>query len=215
MSRNRGGSLGRWLFLQPYCIPCRRPARWVPHRPLPSAGFSLPELLLVLLLSAGLAALILQALSAESRAAQRLGRLLRERQLGLRALELVRQELLVAQASSVELRWDPGCSLAGRRVVLQLQTTAGVITYSQGPAPSAIWHGAVLMRCGPAYGLAGELSGGQPQNRVLLDGLPADAGGLALIPGGSPGVLQLQLGRQLQGAPALQLELPVLAPFEL
>jgi type II secretory pathway pseudopilin PulG len=179
---------------------------------LPVAGFSLPELLLVLLLSAGLAALILQALSAESRAAQRLGQLLRERQLGLRALELVRQELLLAEASSVELRWDPGCSLAGRRVALQLQTTAGVITYSQGPAPSAIWRGAVLMRCGPAYGLAGELSGGQPQNRVLLDGLPADAGGLALIPGGSPGVHQLLLERQLLGAPPLRLELPVLAP---
>ncbi len=45
------------------------------------------------------------------------------------------------------------------------------ITYSIGTAPSAIWRGKGLMRCGPAYGLAGELSSGAAQNRVVLDGL--------------------------------------------
>jgi len=41
-----------------------------------------------------------------------------------------------------------------------------------GPAPSAIWRGRVLMRCGPAYGLDGRLSAGSaPQNRVVIDGL--------------------------------------------
>lgn len=186
---------------------CRLPLarRW-------TAGFSLVELLVVLVLSAGLAAVLLQALAAESRAAQRLGQLLRERQLGLRALELVRQELLLAQASSVERRWDPGCSLGERLVVLQLQTPAGVITYSQGAAPSPIWRSPVLMRCGPAYGLAGELSSGQPQNRVLLDGLPPQAGGLALVAVPGSGAQLLVLERQPQGASLLRLELPVLAP---
>lgn len=190
----------------------RRPADGRCSRVCSAApGFSLLELLLVLALAGGLAALMLEALSAESRAAQRLGQLWRERQLGLRALELVRQELLQAAATSTTLQWDPGCSLAGRTVVLQLQTPSGVITYTQGPAPSAIWRGAVLMRCGPAYGLAGELSAGLPQNRVLLDGLPA-AAGLELTASASPGVHQLLLERQLADGRRLTLELPVLVP---
>lgn len=187
----------------------RRHGGW---RRATSPGFTLVELLVVLSLAGMLAALMLQALTAESRAAQRLGQLWRERQLGLRALELVRQELLLASAWSAELRWDPGCGLADRTVVLQLHTAAGVITYSQGPAPSPIWRGAVLMRCGPAYDLTGALSVGQPQNRVLLDGLPEAAGGLTLGAGGRPGVPLLVLERQLAEGRSLRLELPVLAP---
>ncbi|WP_254959321.1 MULTISPECIES: FitA-like ribbon-helix-helix domain-containing protein [unclassified Cyanobium] len=60
-------------------------------------------------------------------------------------------------------------------VVLQLTTPEGPISYTVGSAPSAIWRGRVLMRCGPAFGLHGEPSGGPAQNRVLLDGL-ADPG---------------------------------------
>jgi hypothetical protein len=71
--------------------------------------------------------------------------------------------------------------------VLQMNTSAGPITYSVGAPPSAIWQGQVLMRCGPAYGLHGTLAvGGQPQNRVLIDGLtdqPASWNGCAPLLG--------------------------------
>ena len=44
--------------------------------------------------------------------------------------------------------------------------------YSLGAAPSAIWRGAVLMRCGPAFDLHGGIRGGSRyQNRVVLDGV--------------------------------------------
>ena len=62
--------------------------------------------------------------------------------------------------------------MAGREPVLQLTTTAGVITYSRGASPSSIWRGEVVMRCGPAYGMDGRLSSGAAQNRVVLDQLP-------------------------------------------
>ncbi|MBM5825049.1 MAG: prepilin-type N-terminal cleavage/methylation domain-containing protein [Cyanobacteria bacterium M_surface_10_m2_119] len=142
----------------------------------PHLGFSLPELLIALLLGGGLAAVLLQLLVVESGASQTLGRLLRERQLGQRALELVRQELQQAQWASTALTVPAGCSLAGRTVVLQLGTPAGGITYSVGASPSPIWRGRVLMRCGPAYGLSGELASTAPQNRVLIDALPPAAG---------------------------------------
>ncbi len=58
-----------------------------------------------------------------------------------------------------------GARLAGRR--------RGALPY--GPAPSAIWRGAVLMRCCPAYGLDGDWSEGSPVARVLIDALPAAA----------------------------------------
>lgn len=215
---------GRWPLYgrrHPWRLPCglRLPQRMLPGRhcvamaaPL---GFSLVELLLVLLLSGLLAAVMLQALAAESRAAQRLGQRWRQRQLGLRALELVRQELLQASALSTTLQWEPGCSLAGRPVLLQLQTPAGVITYTQGSPPSAIWRGAVLMRCGPAYDLAGALSPGLPQNRVLLDGVPVGGAGLALLATTQPGVQLLQLVQQVADGPPLRLDLPVLLPTPL
>ena len=53
---------------------------------------------------------------------------------------------------------------------------SAVIVYSVGQAPSAIWRGQVLMRCGPAYDLSGVLNlEGAYQNRVLLDALPEGA----------------------------------------
>ncbi len=162
-----------------------------------SAGFSLPELLIALLLGGVLSTALMQALLLETRLSQRLGRGLRERQLGQRALELVRQEALQASwlATEGQVPLAGGCSLAGRRVVLQLGTASGVITYSVGAAPSSIWRGRVLMRCGPAYGLAGELGQGEAQNRVLLDALPADGG--FVLEGSAAGPLQVRLARQL------------------
>ena len=177
-----------------------------------SLGFSLVELLVVLVLAGALAAVMLQVLTGESRAAQRLGQRWRQRQLGLRALELVRQELLQASAASTAVQWEPGCSLGGRPVLLQLHTAAGVITYTQGVAPSAIWRGAVLMRCGPAYDLTGNLSPGLPQNRVLLDAVPAAEEALALVDAAEPGVQMLRLAQQAADGHALHLELPVRLP---
>ena len=178
-----------------------------PHR---RAAFSLPELLITLLLGGGLAAVLLQLLVVESGTSQTLGRLLRERQLGQRALELVRQELQQAQWVSTALTVPAGCSLAGRAVVLQLGTPAGGITYSVGAAPSPIWRGRVLMRCGPAYGLSGELASTAPQNRVLIDALPPQAGFAAREQ--TSGVLQLRLARQLAAEQPLVLELPAPGP---
>lgn len=172
----------------------------------PHFGFSLPELLIALLLGGGLAAVLLQLLVVESGTSQTLGRLLRERQLGQRALELVRQELQQAQWVSTALTVPAGCSLAGRTVVLQLGTPAGGITYSVGASPSPIWRGRVLMRCGPAYSLSGELASTAPQNRVLIDALPPQAGFAAQEQ--TSGVLQLRLARQLAAEQPLVLELP-------
>jgi prepilin-type N-terminal cleavage/methylation domain-containing protein len=150
--------------------------RWRPHggqrRSIRQAGFSLVELLVSLLLAGVVSGALLQALLLDSQASQRLGRQLRERQQGQRALELLRQELQQAEwvrrGGQGMLPPGPACSLTGRKVVLQLGTASGLITYAEGPAPDPIWRGRVLLRCGPAYGLDGGLAGGQPQQRVLL-----------------------------------------------
>lgn len=76
---------------------------------------------------------------------------------------------------------------------------SAVIVYSVGRAPSAIWRGQVLMRCGPSYGLDGVINlEGAYQNRVLLDALPDRS-----VPGFSAQnhptlpLLQLQLEQEL------------------
>jgi hypothetical protein len=138
-----------------------------------AAGFSLLELLLALALGLVLSGLMLQGLIDGGQNGQRLARLLRERAVQRRALALVKAEVALATAVSTTPQLEAhGCSLAGRQPVLHLSTAAGAITYSVGAAPSAIWRGRVLMRCGPAYGLNGQLSAaGPPQNRVVIDGL--------------------------------------------
>ena len=58
------------------------------------------------------------------------------------------------------------------------------------PAPSAIWRGDVLMRCGPAFDLQGGIRrGSRYQNRVVLDGVDRFQ---LHQPSGLP-VLQMQL----------------------
>ena len=156
------------------------------------AGFTLTELILALGVGTVLCAAILQALLLHEQGSERLARLLRERAVQRRTLELIRSEVL--RAERLELAGGafsgPPCGLAGRRPVLQLITPAGAILYSVGAPPSAIWRGQVLMRCGPAYGLDGEPSAGASQNRVLLDGLAA-AGFAVSRP--EPGQLELRL----------------------
>ncbi|MEO1002668.1 MAG: prepilin-type cleavage/methylation domain-containing protein [Cyanobacteria bacterium J06638_7] len=181
---------------------CRRCCRQ-PCRGGRGGGFSLVELLVTLLLSGLVLTVVLQLLVGDLRQVGRLGRWLRERQAGERTLALLREELQRAEWVSVGAAGAPlpaGCALAGRAPVLLLQgRTAGgtpaAVLYTYGPAPSAIWRGAVLMRCGPAYGLDGGWSEGSPVARVLIDALPA-AGGFA-VTGSAPGVLRLELERQL------------------
>ena len=168
-------------------------------------GFSLVDLLLAVVLGGLLSGVVLQALVVDTRAAQRLGRLLRERQQGQRALELIRQELQQAEAISLNGDFAGACGLSGRDPVLQLSTAAGVITYSVGEAPASIWRGAVLMRCGPAYTLGGRFSDGEHQNRVLLDGL-VSADGFSVEQNNSTGVLELQLIRAFAGGPELRMQ---------
>ena len=138
-----------------------------------SGGFSLVELLLALFLGMGLLGVMLQCLMAQGRNSGQLVRILREKSFQRRTLDLVATDL--RQATGISLRpevVEPACALAGRTPILHLETDVGPITYSSGPAPSAIWRGQVLMRCGPAYGLDGGLSpAGASPNRVLIDGL--------------------------------------------
>jgi len=137
------------------------------------SGFSLLELLLAMALGLSLFGVILQALIHDGQNGMRFARLLRERAFQRRALELVKSDLRWAEAMALDpSASSPACSLSGREAVLHLETQAGAITYSLGQPPSKIWRGVVLMRCGPVYGLKGELTtGGAAINRVVLDGL--------------------------------------------
>lgn len=162
-----------------------------------AAGFSLVELLLAFGLGLSLVALLLQAVMAEGQNGQRLARVLRERQLADRALALLRSDLqraTVVASSAGPVGEAAACSLAGRAVLLHLETPAGPITYSAGRAPEPIWRGTVLMRCGPAFGLDGTPSSGKPLNRVLLDGLAADGAQVVLQ---APGALRVELHQVL------------------
>ena len=103
-----------------------------------------------------------------------------------RALRLIRSDVrqgygLVANPEATGL-WS--CPLVNRRPVLAISLSPDdpsalrhAIVYSVGSAPSAIWRGDVLMRCGPAYGLDGRIDPvGVMTNRVLLDSLPSSDG---------------------------------------
>ena len=153
-------------------------------------GFSLVELMLALSLGVALSGAMLQGLFAEGQNGARLSRLLQERATQRRTLSLIKGDLAAATAvSETPEQEQHACNLAGRRPVLHLTTPAGPITYALGAAPSAIWRGQVLMRCGPAFGLDGQLKPqSQPVNRVVLDALPAvapswrDCGALSSTP---------------------------------
>jgi len=140
------------------------------------AAFTVLELLLSLGIGLALCLAILQQLLLHGRLSERMLVLLRQRAVQHRTLELIRGELL--QAEGVRLPGDSfidsPCGLNGRRAVLQIQLPQGAITYALGAPPSPIWKAQVLMRCGPAYGLDGQLGSGAFQNRVLADGLRPD-----------------------------------------
>lgn len=142
-----------------------------------SCGFFLVELLLAVAIGLVLLGQIAQSTLQEIGHARRLGRLLRERVVTQRALELMRVEIQDAFEVSFAL---PGgehadCNTVEHEVVLHLLTTAGRITYSVDSDPDAIWRGQALMRCGPSYGLSGMLKEqSSPVPRVILDALAVD-----------------------------------------
>lgn len=162
-----------------------------------SSGFSLLELMLALSLGLVVGGAMLQGLLAEVRGSQRLGVWLHERSQMQRALTLLQQE--AARATRLEFGSEafstPACNLTGRRVLVQIVSGADPVTYSLGPAPSSIWRGEVLMRCGPAYGLDGEPGSGASQNRVLSDGLAKDASRIEPLSGTTWRVTLQGLGR--------------------
>jgi len=153
-------------------------------------SFTLVEPLVALALALVLVAAVARGMMALTSDGERLALLRRERAFQRRVLALMRAELEAARSWGLGTGAGAECPLGGRAPVLRMELENRGITYSVGEAPSSIWRGRVLMRCGPAYGLEGELSGGAAQNRVVLDGL--EQGGLQ-VEREAPGVVKLRL----------------------
>jgi type II secretory pathway pseudopilin PulG len=163
--------------------------------PSPWRAFTLLELLLAIAIGLSLCGVLVRSLLAtgvfmnvvtrhhQAKAAQR------------RTLELMRSEALQAVAIRTAPAAGSACAPSGRVVLLELETRAGRISYSVGREPSAIWRPEVLMRCGPAYGLYGQLSTGHSQNRVVLDQLRSSDGFIARRY--ASGRIKLQISQQL------------------
>lgn len=181
------------------------------------SGFTVVELLVTLLLGSLVSAAVLQLLVGDLRQVGRLGRWLREQQASERALGLMREELQRAEWVALSAGAAPlptGCSLAGRRFILQMaaRTATGElaqVVYTFGVAPSSIWRGAVLMRCGPAYSLDGSWSEGSAVPRVLIDAVSVGRG--ITVSGSTPGVLRLEVERQLDDDITIRLQQVALA----
>ena len=168
-------------------------------------GFTLVELMLAALLGCLLCGVVFQLLFAETRQGGALAESLQLKQWQRRTLELVKGDLERGSSWRVDpdASADWPCALADRQPKLAITPRDGSdpVVYSLGLAPSAIWRGDVLMRCGPAFDLQGGIrSGSRYQNRVVLDGV--DRFELHQLPG-LP-VLQMQLeqrtrqGRQVR-----------------
>ena len=172
-------------------------------------GFTLIELLLSLSLGSMLFVVLLQLIGADLRLGNSMASRLRESAQQRRTLELIRGELAIGSGWTVDpvssQQWS--CGMAGRRPVLAIsldsyntQVSSQTIVYSVGTAPSAIWRGQVLMRCGPAYGLDGAIRpGGKAQNRVLIDGLPKEGLGFEARQDPQSKVLHLALEQAVNG----------------
>ena len=122
------------------------------------------------------------------------------RRLQQRTLQLIKDDLATASSRrldpSAESDWS--CPMAGRQPLLAITPRHGgsPVVYSLGKAPSTIWRGSVLMRCGPAFNLQGHTRHNSTyQNRVVLDAVD----GLMLDqPTGLP-VLKMQLRQRIPG----------------
>jgi prepilin-type N-terminal cleavage/methylation domain-containing protein len=140
-------------------------------------GFTLVELMIALGVGLVVMTGAAQALVGSVALSRRWGEELRQREFEQRARRLMQLDRQAAEealegAAAESAAGEAACGLAGRRPVLHLRLPDGKapITWTLGSAPSAIWSGPVLMRCGPAYGLEGRLSlDGAWQNRVVLD----------------------------------------------
>jgi len=164
------------------------------RKPSAAQGFTLVELMLAALLGSLLCGVAFQLLFAETRQGGSLAESLQLKQQQRRTLQLVQGDL--ERASSWRIDPDSSeswpCALAGRQPKLAITPRDGSdpVVYSLGSAPSAIWRGDVLMRCGPAFDLHGGIrSGSRYQNRVVLDGVDRFQ---LHQPSGLP-VLQMQL----------------------
>ena len=179
--------------------------------PCSARGFTLVELLLALSLGTLVFGVILRMIAGDLRLDSAMALHWRETARQRLTLELVREEVAmgfgVVPDPPESDRW--ACAMAGRRPVLAIaldsadpQAREQAIVYSVGPAPSPIWRGPVLMRCGPAYGLDGLPNRNAAfQNRVLLDALAGEpGGGFQAVPDPALPVLQLQIEQVLPGA---------------
>ena len=173
-----------------------------------AAGFSLVELLLAASLGTVLCGVFVQLLLGDLRFTGAMAQRLQARRIQQRTIALMRaeRELGHALVTDPPLSSTWPCNLAGRRPVLALALSAHdpearqqAIVYTVGKPPSAIWRGEVLMRCGPAYGLDGQINlNSRFQNRVLLDGLPAGEGkGLLALPHPQLPVVAITLEQEL------------------
>ena len=183
-----------------------------PSRPQsqhPESGFTLVELLLAAALGTLVCGGLLQLLLGDLRLSATMAQRLQARRQQQQVLTLIRAERDLGYG--VIANPDPSqswpCSLAGRRAVLAIALSPSdpgarqqAIVYSVGAAPSPIWRGQVLMRCGPAYGLDGRMNpDSSAQNRVLLDGLPSgDQQGLRATADPQLLVIDLHLEQELQ-----------------
>ncbi len=147
-----------------------------------AGGFTLLELLIVLLLASGLALVCFNALLADGQLVGRMADRWRQRQERERALDLIRHDL--SQGDDVLVNpHEPHpqpypehrCSMSRRQPVLVITTKDGPITYAVGSPPSNIWASRVLMRCGPAFTKEGVWSTKSALSRVLIDGLQPPA----------------------------------------
>ena len=149
---------------------------WRGARQGSAAGFTLLELLIVLLLASGLALVCFNALLADGQLVGHMAERWRQRQERERALDLIRHDL--TQGDDVLLNPDQAqhrCSMSKRQPVLVIATKAGMITYAIGSPPSDIWASRVLMRCGPSFTKEGVWSRKSFLSRVLIDGLQPPA----------------------------------------
>ena len=158
-----------------------------------SAGFSLLELLLASSLGLILFGVGMTLLMGDAKRSAAMAAALQGRRWQRRTLALIQADL--ARAASWQIDPEPSiswpCALAGRhpRLVIKPRDGSPAVVYATGEAPSPIWRGPVLVRCGPAYGLEGLPSEGAYQNRVVLDGVDR----FGVIPHPDLPVLQLEL----------------------
>lgn len=195
----------RWAITHP------NPEPIPPWRAKPQPGFTLVELLVAAGIGSLICAALMQLLMGDLRITTAMAQRLQLRRQQRQALQLIRSERdlghgVIANPQPSD-SWP--CPLAGRDPVLAIALSPSdpgahsqAIIYSVGPAPSGIWRGQVLMRCGPAYGLDGRMDPSSHfQNRVLLDGLPEGPDqGLKASPDPDLPVIDLSLEQELPGS---------------